>query len=52
MNLHAVFGQVKCDVGVVKEVIGKIFLDEIAFVAEADNKIFQAVVGVQFHDVP
>src|SRR5437660_66345 len=33
-------------------VVAKVFLDYVTFIAQAQNKIFMAVVGVDFHDVP
>ncbi len=35
-----------------QEVIGKVLLDAITLVAEADDKFIKAVVGVNLHDVP
>ena len=46
------FGEVKGHVGGVQEVVGEIFLDEIALVAEADDKVVHMMGGVDLHDVP
>ena len=35
-----------------EEVVGEIFLDQIALVAAANHKLMHAVGGVEFHDVP
>ena len=39
-------------VGGVQEVVGEILLDHVALVAEADDEIVDAVMGVDLHDVP
>lgn len=52
MNLHAVVSHVDRDIGHMQEVIGKILLDDIALVAQADDKIVDAVGRKYFHDVP
>ena len=36
----------------VPEVVAEVVADHVAFVAEAKDEIFEAVVGVGFHDVP
>jgi hypothetical protein len=36
----------------VHEIIGKIFFDNVALVAQADDEIMMAVAGIYFHDVP
>ncbi|MNY47304.1 hypothetical protein D3C86_1825650 [compost metagenome] len=35
-----------------QKVIGEIFLDQVAFIATADDKIIDAVLRVDLHDVP
>ena len=35
-----------------QKVIREIFLDQVALVTEADDKIIEAVMAVDFHDVP
>ena len=35
-----------------EKIIGKILLNDIAFVATANNKIVDAMVGLDLHDVP
>lgn len=35
-----------------QEVVRKILLDDVLLVACADNELVEAVVAVQFHDVP
>jgi hypothetical protein len=52
VNFHAVFGHSEGYVRHVEEVIGEIFLDDVAFVPAADHEIVDAVVCVDLHDVP
>ena len=52
MHLHTVVAHVKRDIGHVQEVVRKIFLDQIAFVAAADHEVMDPMVGVNLHDVP
>src|ERR1700704_1175037 len=40
------------DVGVVKEIVEKIFLDHITFVSQANNKIVESLGGINFHNMP
>jgi len=42
----------QCDVASVPEVIAEIIADHFALVAEAEDEILVAVVGVGLHDVP
>ena len=48
----AVGPRVDRHVGSVEEVVGEILLDHIALVAEADDEILDAVMGVDLHHVP
>ena len=53
MNNHfAVIGKVEGNITPVKEIIGKIFLDNMLLVAAADNKIIVAIGRVDFHNMP
>ena len=52
MDSHLVLLHVEGDIRFVEEVVCEVFLDDIAFVAEEDNKIIVAVGRVYFHDVP
>jgi hypothetical protein len=52
VHLHAVFLKVKSHVRLVQEVVSKILLDDVALVAGADDKIGDAVRGVNFEHVP
>ena len=52
VNLDRIVFQVDRDVGGVEEVIGEIFLDQIAFVAKANDEVVHAVGGIELHDVP
>ena len=36
----------------VKEVVGEILLDDIAFVSEADHEVIYSMSGIDLHDVP
>ena len=44
--------QVDGHVRAVEDVIGEIFLDQIALVAKADDEVVEAVTAVEHHDVP
>ena len=35
-----------------EEVVGEVFLDDVALIATAHDEIVDAVVGVELHDVP
>ena len=52
VHLHLVVHDVDGDIGGVEIVVGEIFLDEIALVAQAHDEVVDAVVGVDLHDVP
>jgi hypothetical protein len=43
MNNHLVEAQVKGDIRVMEKVVREVFLDDVAFVAAADNEIVNAV---------
>ena len=49
---HFVTGDVKGNVGGVKEVVGEVFLDDVALVAETDDEVVDALSGVELEDVP
>ena len=52
MNNHLVEAEVKGDVGVVEKVVREVFLDDVAFVAAADDEVINAVRRIHFEDVP
>lgn len=52
VNLHLVGGHVEGDIASMEEIIRKIFLDQVAFVAKADNEVVDAVRGIDLEDVP
>ena len=52
VHFHAVVRQIEGYVGHVQEIVGKVFLDDIALVATANHKIVDAVVGIRLQDVP
>ena len=52
MHLHLVAVHAKRDVAVVQEIVGKVLLYHVPFVAAAHHKFGDAVVGIYFHDVP
>jgi hypothetical protein len=51
-NFNFVVLHVEGDIRGMQEIVGKIFLDQIAHVAKADDEIVHAVGGVDFYDVP
>ncbi len=52
MDLHSVFVHVEGHVRHVQEIVGEVFLDEVALVAAADNEVVDLVLGIDFEDVP
>jgi hypothetical protein len=52
VDFHDVLAHVKGDVGHVQEVVGEVFLDDIAFVAAADDKVVDSNLGLGLHDTP
>ncbi len=52
MDLHLVVGHVEGDIGHVQEVIREVFLDKVALVTAADNKVVDAMSGVELENVP
>ena len=52
MNLHRVLADVERHVCLVEVIVRKVFLEEIALVAEAHHELVQPVPGVDLHDVP
>ena len=52
MHLHLVVQDVDGDIGSVEIVVGEILFDEIALVAQTDDEVVDAVVGVGLHDMP
>lgn len=52
MHFHLVLRHVKSDIRHVQKVVGKVFLDQIALITEANHEVIDAMAGVDFHDVP
>jgi hypothetical protein len=52
MDFYFVVGQVNCDVIHVQEIIGEKLLEGIALVAKTDNEIVDAIMAIDFHNVP
>ena len=52
VDVHAVVRHVEGDVGHVQEVVGEVFLDDVALVAQADDEFADPVGRVDLHDVP
>ena len=52
MNNHLVEAEVKGDVGVVEKVVREVFLDDVAFVAAANNEVVNTVRRIHLEDVP
>jgi hypothetical protein len=48
----AVFFDVDENIGAVQNVVRKIFLDDVTFIAEANDEVVQPVMGVIPHNVP
>ena len=52
MYLNRIVAQVDREIGVPLEVFQEVFLQEMAFVAAANDKIIQSMMRVELHDVP
>src|SRR5688572_15366484 len=52
MHLHRIVAHVERHIGHVKEVIGKVLLDDVAFIARADDEIIDSVAAVYLEDMP
>ena len=52
MDLHRVLRHVERDVRHVQEVVGEVFLDDVALEAAADDEVRDAVRRVDLHHVP
>ena len=50
--MHRIVGDVEGDIRHVQKVVGKVLLDDITFVAAADNKLVYFMEGVELHDMP
>ena len=35
-----------------EEIVGEVFLDDVLFITGTDDEFVEAVVAVEFHDVP
>ena len=51
-DVDVVGAEIDGEVGVVEQVVGEIFLDQIALVAQADDEVIDAMVGIGLEDVP
>ena len=45
-------GKIVCNVGGVQEVVCEILLNDVLLIARADDKLVEAVGGIQLHNVP
>src|SRR6266702_1359906 len=36
----------------VEKVVGKVLFDKVSLIAETDDEIIEAIMGIDFHDVP
>jgi hypothetical protein len=52
MNLRFIVGKINRDIRIVQEIIHEILLDHVAFVAKANDKIIEAIMAINFHDMP
>ena len=52
VDFHGVVQHVEGDIRHVQEIIGEVFLDEVALVSAADDEVIHAMRGILFHDVP
>ena len=52
VHLHAIVCHMKRDIGGVQEVVGKIFLDDVALITQANDEIEDAVLRIHLENVP
>ncbi len=52
VDLHSVFLHVEGHIGHMEEVVRKVFFDQIALVAAADDEVVDLVLGIDLEDVP
>ena len=52
MNGHLIpVLKIECNVALMQQIVLEVFLDDIAFVTEADDELFEALGRVELHDV-
>ena len=51
-HVIAAIGEIVCNVRGVQKVVRKVLLDDVLFIARADDELVETVVAVQLHDVP
>jgi hypothetical protein len=52
MDVHFITPQFYGDIGVVQEIMHEILLDQIAFIAQADDKLIEPIMTIDLHDMP
>ena len=51
-HIVSAFGKIECDIRGMEKVIRKIFLDNMLLVTRADDKLVEAIVAIELHDMP
>src|SRR5207302_9963213 len=52
MSSHLIDMHVEGHIGGIQEIVGEVLLDDIALVPAADDEVINAVLGIDFQDVP
>src|ERR1035437_997198 len=52
VDLNIILAQIYCNISLMQEVIGKIFLDHISFISAANNKVIISICGIYLHYMP
>jgi len=52
MDFHFIITQSNGDIRIVQVIIHEVFLDHIAFVPQANDKVIMTVLAIRFKDVP
>ena len=52
VDFHVITFHVKGHIGHMKEVVGKILLDDVTFVAATYDELIDVMMAVEFHDMP
>jgi hypothetical protein len=52
MHLHFILDHIKGDIRHVEEIVGKIFLYQVPFIAQTNNEFINALRGINFQNMP
>jgi hypothetical protein len=52
VDFHAVAGHVHGDIRHMQEIVRKVFLDQVPFVASADDEVIDSLRGINLQNMP